>query len=173
VHDAEDAMQEALLRAFRYFRTYTGGNGRAWLLRIVRNTCFVRRSQSSRAPSDPFDEERHSVARPACDPEMMALRAEDVRLIEQAMMSLPVRSRELLVLREVEGRSYQELAAMLGIPLGTVMSGLSRAREAFRSALDSQLNQHPPADGARRARYRARETPERVPSTPERRASWR
>ncbi len=142
VHDAEDAVQEALLRAFRYFRTYTGGNGRAWLLRIVRNTCFGwRSSQSSRAPSDPFDEERHSHARAASDPEVLALRAEDVRLIEQAMRSLPARSRELLVLRELEGLSYQELAAALGIPMGTVMSSLSRARQAFRIAMDSQLNQ--------------------------------
>jgi len=142
VHDAEDAMQEASLRALRYFRTYTGGNGRAWFLRIVRNTCFGWRSQSSRAPSDPFDEERHSDARPACDPETLALQAEDVRLIEQAMSSLPVRSRELLVLRELEGLSYRELAVVLGIPMGTVMSSLSRAREAFRRAMDSQLEQH-------------------------------
>jgi RNA polymerase sigma-70 factor (ECF subfamily) len=135
VHDAEDAVQEASLRAFRYFRTYTGGNGRAWLLRIVRNTCCGWRGHSSRAPSEPFDEERHSDDRPACDPETLALQAEDARLIEQAMRSLPVRSRELLVLRELEGLSYRELAAVLGIPIGTVMSSLSRARQAFRRAM--------------------------------------
>jgi RNA polymerase sigma-70 factor (ECF subfamily) len=143
VHDAEDVVQEASLRALRYFRTYTGGNGRAWLLRIVRNTCFGWRNHGSRAPSDPFDEERHSDARPACDPETLAVHAEDVRLIEQAMRSLPVRSRELLVLRELEGLSYRELAVVLGIPIGTVMSSLSRARQAFRRAMDSQLKQHP------------------------------
>ncbi len=140
-HDAEDAMQEALLRAFRYFRTYTGGNGRAWLLRIVRNVCFARRGRSLRAPSDAFDEERHSGGRPACDPETLALQADDVRLIEQAMSSLPVRSRELLVLRELEGLSYRELAAVSGIPMGTVMSTLSRARHAFRRAMESQRKQ--------------------------------
>jgi RNA polymerase sigma-70 factor (ECF subfamily) len=141
-HDAEDALQEALLRAFRYFRTYTGGNGRAWFLRIVRNACRGWRGRSLQAPSDPFDEERHSDARPACDPETLALQAEDVRLIEQAMSSLPTRSRELLVLRELEGLSYRELAAVQGIPIGTVMSSLSRAREAFRRAMDSQLKQY-------------------------------
>jgi RNA polymerase sigma-70 factor (ECF subfamily) len=138
VHDAEDALQEALLRALRYFHTYTGGNGRAWLLRIVRNTCFSRRRQGSRAASDPFDEEKHSEARPVRDPEALALQAEDIRLIEQAMRSLPVRSRELLVLRDLEGLSYRELAASLDIPMGTVMSSLSRARRAFRGALESQ-----------------------------------
>jgi RNA polymerase sigma-70 factor (ECF subfamily) len=143
VHDAEDAMQEASLRALRYFRTYSGGNGRAWFLRIVRNTCYGWRGHSSRAPSDPFDEERHSDARPACDPETLALQAEDVRSIEQAMRSLPVRSRELLELRELEGLSYRELAAALDIPIGTVMSSLSRARQAFRRAMDSQRKQHP------------------------------
>jgi RNA polymerase sigma-70 factor (ECF subfamily) len=143
VHDAEDAVQEASLRAFRYFRTYTGGNGRAWLLRIVRNICWGWRGHRSRAPSDPFDEERHSDARPACDPETLALQAEDISLIEQAMRSLPLRSRELLVLRELEGLSYQELAAVLGIPIGTVMSSLSRARQAFRRAMEGQRKQHP------------------------------
>jgi RNA polymerase sigma-70 factor (ECF subfamily) len=142
-HDAEDALQEASLRALRYFHTYTGGNGRAWFLRIVRNICWGWRGRSRQAPSDLFDEERHSDARPACDPEMLAIRAEDVRLIEQAMSSLPVRSRQMLVLRELEGLSYRELAAVEGIPLGTVMSTLSRARQAFRDAMESQLKQRP------------------------------
>jgi RNA polymerase sigma-70 factor (ECF subfamily) len=148
VHDAEDATQEASLRALRYFRTYTGGNGRAWLLRIVRNTCFGWRNQSSRVPTDPFDEERHSDARPTWDPETLALQGEDARSIEQAMRSLPVRFRELLVLRELEGLSYRELAAALGMPIGTVMSSLSRARRAFRRAMESQLNLHSPEHGA-------------------------
>ncbi len=142
-HDAEDALQEASLRAFRYFHTYAGGNGRAWFLRIVRNICWGWRGRSRQAPSELFDEERHSDARPAYDPQMLAIRAEDVRLIEQAMSSLPARSREMLVLRELEGLSYRELAAVEGIPLGTVMSTLSRARQAFRDAMESQLKQHP------------------------------
>ena len=139
--DAEDVVQEASLRAFRYFRTFTGGNGRAWFLRIVRNTSCGWRAHSVQAPTDPFDEERHSSARPACDPETLLLQTDDVRLIEQAMRNLPGRFRELLVLRELEGLSYRELADAMGIPIGTVMSSLSRARQAFRSALNNQLKQ--------------------------------
>jgi RNA polymerase sigma-70 factor (ECF subfamily) len=142
-HDAEDAVQEASLRATRYFRTYTGGDGRAWLLKIVRNTCFALRNRKSRARVEPFEEERHGETRRAWDPETLVLQVEDVRLIERAMRSLPVRSRQLLVLREMEGLSYRELAAVLGIPLGTVMSSLSRARQAFRRAMESERRKPP------------------------------
>jgi RNA polymerase sigma-70 factor, ECF subfamily len=134
-HDAEDAVQEASLRAFRYFRTFTGGNGRAWFLRIVRNTCNSWRGRTLQAPTDPFDEEEHSSARPASDPETLLLHGDDVTSIERAMRNLPPRLRELLVLRELEELSYRELADVMGIPIGTVMSRLSRARQAFRSAL--------------------------------------
>ena len=140
-HDAEDVVQEASLRAFRYFRTFTGGNGRAWFLRIVRNTCCGWRGHSLHAPTEPFDEERHGSVRPACDPETLVLRTDDVMLIEQAMRNLPDRFRELLVLRELEGLSYRELADVMGIPMGTVMSSLSRARQALRGALDNELRQ--------------------------------
>ena len=140
-HDAEDVVQEASLRAFRYFRTFTGGDGRAWFLRIVRNTCCGWRGHSFQAQTDPFDEEQHSSARPASDPETLVLQTDDVRLIEQAMRHLPGRFRELLVLRELEGLSYRELADVMGIPIGTVMSSLSRARQAFRGAVDTQLKQ--------------------------------
>ena len=138
-HDAEDAVQEASLRAFRYFRTFTGGNGRAWFLRIVRNTCCGWQGHVFQASADPFDEEQHSSARPASNPETLLLQTDDVTLIEQAMSNLPDRFRELLVLRELEGLSYRELADEIGIPMGTVMSGLSRARHSFRRALDNQL----------------------------------
>jgi RNA polymerase sigma-70 factor (ECF subfamily) len=137
--DAEDVVQEAALRAFRYFRTFAGGNGRAWFLRIVRNTCIRRRLPVLRACTDPFDEERHSQARPDGNPETLLLQTDDVRLVNQAMGNLPSRSRELLVLRELEGLSYRELADVMGMPMGTVMSSLSRAREAFRSALDHEM----------------------------------
>jgi RNA polymerase sigma-70 factor, ECF subfamily len=140
-HDAEDAVQEASLRALRYFRTFTGGNGRAWFLRIVRNTCRSWRGHSVQALTDPFDEEQHSSTRPASDPETLLLQTDDVTLIKRAMSGLPDRFRELLVLRELEGLSYRELADVMGIPIGTVMSSLSRARQAFRSALDNELKQ--------------------------------
>jgi RNA polymerase sigma-70 factor (ECF subfamily) len=139
-HDAEDAVQEASLRALRYFRTFTGGNGRAWFLRIVRNTCHGWHGNGRLAQTDPFDEERHSIDQRARDPETLALQSDNVRLIEAAMMAVPDRHRELLVLRELDGLSYRELADATGMPMGTVMSGLSRGRQALRKALRSQLS---------------------------------
>lgn len=138
-HDAEDVVQEASLRAFRYFRTFSGGNSRAWFLKIVRNTCHGWRSHRYQRPSDVFDEERHSGAQVTMTPETLLLHAADTALIEHALRDLPERYRELLVLRELEELSYQELADVLGIPIGTVMSGLSRARHAFRRALEARL----------------------------------
>ena len=136
--DAEDAVQEASLRALRYFGTFTGGNGRAWFLRIVRNTCagwYGRRLQVS---TDPFDEERHSGANPTTNPEALLLHTDNAAVVEQAMNALPARFRELLVLRELKGLSYREMADAMHIPMGTVMSGLSRARQALRNALDDE-----------------------------------
>jgi RNA polymerase sigma-70 factor, ECF subfamily len=136
--DAEEVVQEASLRALRYFRTFAGGNGRAWFLTIVRNTCSGWRNPGPRGSTDPFDEEQHSDGRSSSDPETLLLQTDDVALVERALRNLPDRSRELLVLRELEGLSYRELAAELGIPIGTVMSGLSRAREALRRVLVRQ-----------------------------------
>ena len=133
--DAEDVVQEASLRALRYFRTFTGGNGRAWFLRIVRNTCIGWRSHRAHVPLDTFDEEGHSSA--AADPETLLLQRDAAAAIDRAMSRLPDRLRELLILREVEGLSYREMAEVKGIPIGTVMSGLSRARHAFRSAVNN------------------------------------
>lgn len=140
-HDADDVVQEASLRAFRYFHTFTGGNARAWFFKIVRNTCFSRRGYGVQACTDTFDEAQHDSPHPAPDPETLLLRSEDALLITRAMSDLPGRHRQLLVFRELEGLSYQEMADVLGIPMGTVMSGLSRARQAFRGALDHQLRQ--------------------------------
>ena len=139
-HDAEDVVQEASLRAFRYFRTFTGGDGRAWFLRIVRNTCTGWRGHRSNALTDPFDEEQHQSAQTGSDPEALLLQTDDATLIARAMHNLPDRLHQLLVLRELEGLSYRELADVMGIPMGTVMSRLSRARQALRGALDTELN---------------------------------
>ena len=139
-HDAEDAVQEASLRALRYFRTFAGGNGRAWFLRVVRHVCWSWRD-GSRFPTDPFNEERHGAARSTFDPEMRLMQIENSALVDRAMGSLPDRFRELLVLRELEGLSYQQMADVVGIPIGTVMSGLSRARRAFRRALAHERKQ--------------------------------
>jgi RNA polymerase sigma-70 factor (ECF subfamily) len=138
-HDAEDVVQEASLRAFRYFRTFVGGDGRAWFLRIVRNICLDWHGQRNAAPTDPFDEKQHPGGDGATDPEALLLRNDDATLVTRAMRSLPDRFHHLLVLRELEGLSYRELADVTGIPIGTVMSRLSRAREALRGAVHSEL----------------------------------
>ena len=138
--DAKDAVQEASLRAFRYFRTFTGGAGRAWFFRIVRNTCAGWRRHGRGVVADTFDEEQHSSGRPECDPETLLLQADHATVIARAMRNVPPGFHRLLVLREFEGLSYRELAHALEIPVGTVMSRLSRARQALRDALDGEAN---------------------------------
>jgi RNA polymerase sigma-70 factor (ECF subfamily) len=154
-HDAEDVVQEASLRAFRYFRTFTGGNGRAWFLRIVRNTCYNWRERRPDG-TDLFDENRHSHAVPMADPERLLRQTDTASAIERALDQLPHRAREVFVLREVDGLSYRELADALDMPMGTVMSSLSRARRAFRTALCVR-----PDKPARRAARFARQPQER------------
>jgi RNA polymerase sigma-70 factor, ECF subfamily len=134
-HDAEDAVQEASLRAFRYFGTFVGGDGRAWFLRIVRNTCYSwRRPHGSLPATDSFDEQQHSSTRTRSDPETLLLQTDDATSVARILGSLPEHFHRLLVLRELEGLSYRELSDVMGIPMGTVMSRLSRAREALRRA---------------------------------------
>lgn len=140
-HDADDVVQEAALRAFQYFRTFVGGDGRAWFLRIVRNTCYGWRRQGSAAHTDAFDEEQHSSVRPPPDPEALLLRADDATTIARALSTLPDHVHQILVLRELQGLSYRELSDAIGIPIGTVMSRLARARQALRAALDAEVQQ--------------------------------
>jgi RNA polymerase sigma-70 factor, ECF subfamily len=134
-NDAEDVVQEACLRALRYFGTFRGGNARAWLLSIVRTTAF-RSLHKNRAQhlATEFIEDIHSEECEALNPETVLLQRADAQLIEQAMNHLPVRLREVLVLRELEGLSYKEIAEVVGVPMGTVMSTLFRARERFQHA---------------------------------------
>ena len=133
--DAEDIVQDACLRAFRYFGGFDGGNARAWLLTIVRNTayCWLQKVRGG-SPVVLFDEEVHTGGMEPPNPEELLLRNADGRLVEKAMQELPVRFREVLVLRELEGLSYKEIADVMCMPLGTVMSTLSRARGRFRHA---------------------------------------
>jgi len=133
--DAEDVAQEACLRAFRYFGTFRGGNARAWLLSIVRTTAFtwMHKNRAQHLATE-FIEDIHSQENAALNPESVLLQGADTELLEQAMTQLPIRFREVLVLRELEGLSYKEIADVVGVPMGTVMSTLSRARERFRHA---------------------------------------
>jgi RNA polymerase sigma-70 factor (ECF subfamily) len=137
--DADDVVQEASLRAFRYFRTFVGGDSRAWFLTIVRNTCASCRRRRLNTITDPLDEEDHFSARPDADPEAVLFRTDDATLVARAMRSLPDRLHQVLALREFHGLSYRELAESIGVPVGTVMSRLSRAREALRRALEAEL----------------------------------
>ncbi len=132
--DAEDVAQEALLRACRFFRGFHGGDARAWLLQIVRNTCYTWLEKNRPMElSMEFDEELHLQT--CATPETLAIASDDRKRLILALETLPSRFREVLVLRELEGCSYKEIAAITSIPIGTVMSSLSRARRQLYSAL--------------------------------------
>ena len=128
-HDAEDVVQEAYLRACRFFGGFHGTDARPWLLRIVRNTCFtwLARNRPSEPPAR-FDEELHGEGVTAA-PEALLVREEDRHRLGEALEALPAEYREVIVLRELEGLSYREIAGVTGTPLGTVMSRLARGRE--------------------------------------------
>jgi RNA polymerase sigma factor (sigma-70 family) len=135
-HDAEDLVQAAYLRALKSFGGFRGADGRAWLLAIVRNACYTWLEQKrARGPATAFVEEIHSLESHAMDPEKLLLRAEDQELVRRTVEHLPLELREVLVLRELEGLSYKEIAAIAGIPMGTVMSRLARARERLHQRL--------------------------------------
>jgi RNA polymerase sigma-70 factor (ECF subfamily) len=132
--DSEDVVQEAMLRAFRHFDQFRGGDARAWLLQIVRNSCYTW-LQGNR-PADlmaEFNEEVHQQQ--SQTPESLTVQADERKRLAQALETLPARAREVLVLRELEGCSYKEIAEIAGIPIGTVMSTLARARERLHRAL--------------------------------------
>ncbi len=134
--DAEDVVQTACLRALRFFDGFSGGNPRAWLLTIVRNTFYSRAAQRrEHEPATPFDEEIHSAGLAGGDPETELLRRADAELLRQGLTALPAPFREVMVLREIEGLSYKEIAAVAGIPIGTVMSRLARARGHLQAFL--------------------------------------
>jgi RNA polymerase sigma factor (sigma-70 family) len=135
-HDAEDLVQGAYLRALKFFGGFHGANSRAWLLTIVRNACYTWLEQErAHGPATAFDEEIHGVESDAMDPEKLLMREEDQKSVRRAVEALPVELREVVVLRELEGLSYKEIAAIVGIPLGTVMSRLARARERLHQRL--------------------------------------
>ncbi len=135
-HDAEDVVQEAYLRAYQFFDGFHGGDGRAWLLRIVRNTCYTWLEKNRpREPAVAFDETQHGTERNEAGPEAPLLAHEDREMLRRALEELPTEFRETIVLREMEGLSYKEIAAVSGIPVGTVMSRLARARERLQECL--------------------------------------
>jgi RNA polymerase sigma-70 factor (ECF subfamily) len=134
--DAEDVVQDAYLRAFSYFASFRGGDGRAWLLTIVRNTYYSRRKQNRvHEPMDSFDEQLRGVRSDDANPETLLVDQQRKCILRGALDDLPARYREVLLLREMENLSYQEIANKVGVPKGTVMSRLSRARKRLQRDL--------------------------------------
>jgi RNA polymerase sigma-70 factor (ECF subfamily) len=143
-HDAQDVTQEAMMRALRFFDGFRGGDARTWLLTIVRNTYYSHwRRVRGRDDATEFDEEMHSMGADApgfaahgANPEHVLARTQDVELLDRALGDIPAEYREALVLREIEDLSYKEIAELLAVPMGTVMSRISRARGLLREAFD-------------------------------------
>jgi RNA polymerase sigma factor (sigma-70 family) len=134
---AQDVAQEAMLRALRYFHAFRGGEPKPWLLRIVRNTWTDMRAKSGL--NDRPLEEIEGRAADGPDPEQSALAGDRRRHVAAALAALPAEAREILVLREVEDCSYKHIAAVLDLPIGTVMSRLARAREKLAVELRGRL----------------------------------
>jgi RNA polymerase sigma-70 factor (ECF subfamily) len=129
--DAQDVVQEAYVRAFRGFKGFRGDNARPWLMMIVRNTAYSWfKKHAKEANMVPFDPAIHATSKGK--PLSEFYWEERVQQIREAFNRLPIESREILALREIEGWSYERLASALKVPLGTVMSRLSRARQRLR-----------------------------------------
>jgi len=144
--DAQDIVQEAYLRAFKFFDGFHGNDARAWLLAIVRNTTYTWLQQNRNLVHNAFfDEEFHDLnevdSATLCDqpdnnPAAILARNDDKRLLDRALEQLPVEFREVLVLRELEDLSYKEISHIAGIPIGTVMSRLARGRRLLQACLE-------------------------------------
>jgi RNA polymerase sigma-70 factor (ECF subfamily) len=142
-HEADDAVQDACLRALRYFDTFRGGDARAWLLAIVRNRCYSLRHQRRDASTVAFDEALHSETVDVETADAAALRTAARESLEEALRRLPEEFREVIVLRELRGLSYKEISEVAGVPIGTVMSRLSRARQRLQHALGPESAETP------------------------------
>jgi RNA polymerase sigma-70 factor (ECF subfamily) len=132
---AQDVVQDAVVRAIIYIRSYRGGDAKAWFLQIVRNTAYTAVAARRKAAEVPFDDPRDDegpaldLPDPAPDPEaVLDWRQQHMRL-DEALAALPMALRECLVLRELEELSYKDIVRITGVPLGTVMSRLWRARQ--------------------------------------------
>jgi RNA polymerase sigma-70 factor (ECF subfamily) len=134
-HAAEDVVQEAYLRAAKFFASFRGGDGRPWLLAVVRRASYDWLQKRRTWPAASLNEETHDRGDEALNPEHLVIRKADRELLRQAVEELVPEFREAIVLRELEGLSYQEIATVTGIPVGTVMSRLSRARKQLQVRL--------------------------------------
>ena len=145
--DAQDVAQEAMLRAFKYFGRFDGQNARAWLLKIVRNTCFTWLDENrSRAGTVPLEDNLDAVDRDASalelnarglgrSPELLVGEMRESQRLDALIGALPAAYREVIVMRELDDLSYREIADITGMPVGTVMSRLARARQILQTRL--------------------------------------
>lgn len=134
--EAEDVVQDACVRALRFFSSLRDDNARAWLFAIVRNAWYSRVSRRANlSETPPWDGTQDEPPDAALDPEERLVQQHTVALVQAALDKLPVDFREVIVLREIEGLSYKEIAAIVRVPTGTVMSRLSRARERLMAVL--------------------------------------
>ena len=139
-HDAEDLVQEAYLRAFKFFSGYYGGDSRAWLLTIVRNTCYTWLQQNRALRlAEPIEDKLDEVGLDFADPEMLLLQKVDAQIVRLALQELPIEFREIVVMREIEGLSYKEIANIVDVPIGTVMSRLARGRKRLHALLANSM----------------------------------
>lgn len=139
---AEDAVQDACLRAFRFFDSLSGPSPKAWFMAIVRNACLDwLKNNRQRTLEDAYDEDVHgagagSASNAAIEtPEGAAMRASDARWVREGIAALPREYREVVVLRELEELSYKEISVIVDVPIGTVMSRLSRGRDLLQQRL--------------------------------------
>jgi RNA polymerase sigma-70 factor (ECF subfamily) len=136
--DADDILQEAILRAFRGFDALRGSDAKAWLLAIVRNCHLTALEQQRRRASVPLPEEHdaedgRALVAATPDPESDSIRRDEQRTLDRLLSALPEEQRKILMLREIEEMDYREIAAVIHIPIGTVMSRLARARAALKA----------------------------------------
>ena len=140
--DAEDVVQDAYVRALRFFSSLRSDDARSWLLTIVRNTWYGRFPRATAAnQTTVYDDMTHDRPDESLDPEALAMQQQEVEKVQRAVQELPADFREVIVLRELEGLSYKEIAAVARIPIGTVMSRLARARERLLTILGPSVAQ--------------------------------
>ncbi|HTL57322.1 MAG TPA: sigma-70 family RNA polymerase sigma factor [Candidatus Limnocylindrales bacterium] len=140
-HDAQDVAQEACLRAFKFFGSFRGENARAWLLSIVRNTFYTwwRKNRPTQQMVE-IDDETLDMEDPSAIAEAVNPQFADADAVRRAIAGLPVEFREIVILREMEGFSYKEIAELAEVPIGTVMSRLARARKLLQQTLTATFN---------------------------------
>jgi RNA polymerase sigma-70 factor, ECF subfamily len=146
--DAEDLVQEAVLRAFRGFDALRCADAKPWLLAIVRNchaTAFRQQRTTIALPEEDDARDGHAMIATSPDPESASIRSDHERLLDRVMSTLPEVHREILILREVEELDYREIAAVLNVPIGTVMSRLARARAALKTRYLDEVGGKPRA----------------------------